>query len=270
MIVVNPSEGNRMPEPTDSASPPAGARVVVVTGAGTGIGRAVARAFLDDDWAVVLAGRTAATLDEAAARHPLSLCIPADVTDPADVDALFAAAVERFGRVDVVFNNAGVPGPQGAVDELALADWERTLAVNATGAMLVAGAAMRTMKAQHPRGGRIINNGSIAAHRPRPRTAAYAVSKHAVTGLTRSIALDGRAHGITCGQIDIGNAATALLSDLGESGGHVQPDGSLKVEPTFDVAEAARTVLFMASLPANAVIGEVTLTAAGMPWDGRG
>ncbi|MBD3942783.1 SDR family oxidoreductase [Microbacterium sp. NEAU-LLC] len=259
-----------MPESAQSPSATAGARVAVVTGAGTGIGRAVARAFLDEGWAVVLAGRTRATLDEAAVRHPLAHCVTADVTDRDDVEALFAAAVERFGRVDVLFNNAGVPGPQGSVDELALADWERTLAVNVTGAMLVAGAAVRTMKAQRPQGGRIINNGSIAAHRPRPRTAAYAVSKHAVTGLTRSLALDGRPYGITCGQIDIGNAATALLSDLGHGGGHVQPDGSLKIEPTFDVAEAARTVVFMASLPPNAVIGEVTLTAAGMPWDGRG
>lgn len=245
-------------------------KVAVVTGAGTGIGRAVARAFLDAGWAVVLAGRTPGTLEEAAGRHPLAHGIVTDVTDPAGVDALFTAAVERFGRVDVVFNNAGVPGPQGAVDEVALDAWQHTLDVNVTGAMLVAGAAVRTMKAQRPQGGRIINNGSIAAHRPRPRTVAYAVSKHAVTGLTRAIALDGRPYGITCGQIDIGNAATALLSDLGHGGGHVQPDGSLKVEPTFDVAEAARTIVFMASLPANAVIGNVTLTAAGMPYDGRG
>ncbi|GAA5203075.1 SDR family oxidoreductase [Microbacterium jejuense] len=259
-----------MPQPAESAPPPVAARVAVVTGAGTGIGRAVARAFLDDGWAVVLTGRTAATLEEAAAQHPLSLCVRADVTVPTDVDALFTAAVERFGRVDTVFNNAGVPGPQGAVDELALDAWRHTLDVNVTGAMLVAGAAVRIMKAQSPQGGRIINNGSIAAHRPRPRTVAYAVSKHAVTGLTRAIALDGRPYGITCGQIDIGNAATALLSDLGHGGGHVQPDGSLKIEPTFDVAEAARAVVFMASLPPNAVIGSVTLTAAGMPYDGRG
>lgn len=245
-------------------------KVAVVTGAGTGIGRAVARAFLDEGWAVVLAGRTASTLDEAAAHHPLSSCVVADVSDPSAVEALFTAAVERFGRVDAVFNNAGVPGPLGAVDEIALDAWQRTLAVNVTGAMLVAAAAVRTMKAQDPQGGRIINNGSIAAHRPRPRTVAYAVSKHAVTGLTRAIALDGRPYGITCGQIDIGNAATALLADLGDGSGHVQPDGTLKVEPSFDVAEAARTVVFMASLPPNAVIGSVTLTAAGMPWDGRG
>jgi len=254
-----------MPPTADS---PVG--VAVVTGAGTGIGRAVARAFLDAGWAVVLAGRTPATLEEAAGRHPIAHSVVTDVTDPADVEALFAAAVERFGRVDVVFNNAGVPGPQGGVDEVDLPAWQHTLDVNVTGAMLVAGAAVRTMKAQRPQGGRIINNGSIAAHRPRPRTVAYAVSKHAVTGLTRAIALDGRPYGITCGQIDIGNAATRLLSDLGHGGGHVQPDGSLKVEPTFDVAEAARTVVFMASLPFDVAIGDVTLTAAGMPWDGRG
>lgn len=253
-----------MPDPDVSR------RVAVVTGAGTGIGRATARAFLDRGWATVLAGRTPETLAEAAARHPLALCVTADVTDAASVAALFDEAVTRFGRVDAVFNNAGVPGPRGAVDEIDPAEWERTLAVNVTGAMLVAAAAVRTMKAQIPGGGRIVNNGSVSAHRPRPRTVAYAVSKHAMTGLTRAIALDGRAYGITCGQIDIGNAATALLGDLGEDAGHLQPDGSRRVEPTFDVAEAARTVVFMAELPPDAVIGTVTLTAAGMPFDGRG
>ena len=245
-------------------------RTVVVTGAGTGIGRATARAFLSGGWAVALAGRTLGTLVEAGAQHPLAAPVVADVTDADSVRDLFAAVVERFGRVDVVFNNAGVPGPAGAVDEIDPAEWERTMAVNVTGAMLVAAEAVRTMKAQTPQGGRILNNGSIAAHRPRPRTVAYAVSKHAMTGLTRSIALDGRPFGITCGQIDIGNAATDLLADLGEGRGFAQPDGSIRPEPAFDVADAARAVVLMAELPATAVIGSLTITAAGMPFDGRG
>ena len=245
-------------------------RTVVVTGAGTGIGRATARAFLDAGWAVALAGRTVGTLVEAAGQHPLAVPVVTDVTDADSVRALFATVKERLGRVDVVFNNAGVPGPAGAVDEIDLREWEHTMAVNVTGAMLVAAEAVRTMKAQTPQGGRILNNGSIAAHRPRPRTVAYAVSKHAMTGLTRSIALDGRPFGITCGQIDIGNAATDLLADLGRGRGFAQPDGSIRPEPAFDVADAARAVVLMAELPANAVIGSLTMTAAGMPFDGRG
>jgi len=245
-------------------------RTVVVTGAGTGIGRATARAFLDAGWAVALAGRTVGTLVEAAGQHPLAVPVVTDVTDADSVRVLFATVKERLGRVDVVFNNAGVPGPAGAVDEIDLREWEHTMAVNVTGAMLVAAEAVRTMKAQTPQGGRILNNGSIAAHRPRPRTVAYAVSKHAMTGLTRSIALDGRPFGITCGQIDIGNAATDLLAGLGRGRGFTQPDGSIRPEPAFDVADAARAVVLMAELPANAVIGSLTMTAAGMPFDGRG
>lgn len=245
-------------------------RIVVVTGAGTGIGRATARAFLDAGWAVALAGRTLDTLVEAGMQHPLALPVVADVTDPESVRALFSLVVERFGRVDAVFNNAGIPGPAGAVDEIDLAEWQRTLDVNVTGAMLVAAEAVRTMKAQSPQGGRILNNGSIAAQRPRPRTVAYAVSKHAITGLTRAIALDGRPFGITCGQIDIGNAATDLLAGFGENHGYAQADGSVRPEPMFDVADAARTVVMMADLPANAVIGSLTITASGMPFDGRG
>lgn len=244
-------------------------RVALITGAGSGIGRATARAFLADGWRVVLAGRSEATLAEAAGGHASALPVVADVTDPQAVETMFGAALTRFGGVDTVFNNAGVAGPAGAVDEIDLAAWEQTLAVNVTGAMLVAAAAVRVMKRQ-PRGGRIINNGSIAAHRPRPGAVAYAVSKHAITGLTRSIALDGRPFGITCGQIDIGNTSTALLSELGDRAGHLQPDGSVRVEPTFSVEDAARAVVFMAGMPPEAVVGSITLTAAGMPYDGRG
>ena len=160
---------------------------------------------------------------------------PCDVTVPDDVERLFAAALEQWGRVDVLFNNAGVFGPAASVDEISLADWDATVAVNLTGSMLCAAAAVRAMKAQSPQGGRIINNGSIAAHSPRPRTVAYTVTKHAMTGLTKSIDLDGRGFGITCGQIDIGNTATELMDTIGVGSGAVQADGSSRVEPTFPV-----------------------------------
>ncbi|WP_125615983.1 SDR family oxidoreductase [Specibacter cremeus] len=244
--------------------------VAVVTGAGSGIGRAVAREFLAAGFGVALAGRREEALEETADGHPEALVVATDVTSPADVEALFAAAVARFGRVDVLFNNAGVVGPAGSVDEIAPADWDATVAVNLTGSLLCAAAAVRTMKAQSPQGGRIINNGSIAAHSPRPKSAAYTVTKHAITGLTKSIELDGRPFGISAGQIDIGNTATAIMETLGVGEGALQADGSRRVEPTFPVAEAARTVLFMAQLSASANIGSLVVTAAGMPFIGRG
>ena len=247
-----------------------GGKVLLVTGAGSGIGLAVAREALAAGYRVVLAGRREAGLLEAAQGSVRALCVPTDVCDPEQVEDLFRRAVEHFGRVDVLFNNAGMFGPTGSVDEISLADWNATLAVNLTGSMICAAAAMRVMKGQQPQGGRIINNGSISAHSPRPRSAAYTVSKHAITGLTKSIELDGRAFGISCGQIDIGNTATAIMADLGVSSGALQANGSLLVEPTFPVAEAAKTVLFMAGLPASANIGQLLVTAAGMPFVGRG
>ncbi|WP_397428197.1 SDR family oxidoreductase [Pseudarthrobacter sp. BRE9] len=245
-------------------------RVAVVTGAGSGIGREVARQMLADGYCVVLAGRREAQLKETAEGHADALVVPCDVARPDDVEGLFDTARRQWGRVDVLFNNAGVFGPAAAVDEISLEDWNATLAVNLTGSMLCAAAAVRTMKAQEPQGGRIINNGSISAHSPRPRTVAYTVTKHAMTGLTKSIELDGRAYGITCGQIDIGNTATEIMDTIGVGSGALQADGSRKVEPMFPVADAARAVLLMANMPASASVGSVVVTAAGMPFIGRG
>ena len=244
--------------------------VAVVTGAGSGIGRAVARLMLAEGYRVVLAGRREEKLLETGAGHALALTVPCDITRPDDIERLFAATLERWGRVDVLFNNAGTFGPSAAVDELSPEDWEATAAVNITGSLLCAGAAVRAMKAQMPQGGRIINNGSISAHSPRPRSVAYTVTKHAITGLTKSIELDGRGFGITCGQIDIGNAATGLMDTIGVGDGALQADGSRRVEPTFPVEDAARAVLMMAGMPAAASVGSVVITAAGMPFIGRG
>ncbi|WAJ32249.1 SDR family NAD(P)-dependent oxidoreductase [Arthrobacter sp. FX8] len=246
------------------------ARVAVVTGAGSGIGREVARQMLADGYRVVLAGRREAQLAETADGHADALVVPCDVTRRDDVERLFEAARRKWGRVDVLFNNAGVFGPAAGVDEISLEDWNATLAVNLTGSMLCAAAAVRTMKSQEPQGGRIINNGSISAHSPRPRTVAYTVTKHAMTGLTRSIELDGRGYGITCGQIDIGNTATDIMDTIGVGSGALQADGSRKVEPMFPVADAAHAVLMMANMPASASVGSVVVTAAGMPFIGRG
>ncbi|ALV47689.1 short-chain dehydrogenase [Arthrobacter alpinus] len=243
---------------------------MVVTGAGSGIGRAVAQAALAAGYSVVLAGRREAELLAVATGHPLALAVPTDVTDEDQVARLFSQAVEHFGRVDVLFNNAGTFGPAKSVDEVTLVDWNATVAVNLTGSMLCAAAAIRVMKQQQPQGGRIINNGSISAHSPRPKSAAYTVTKHAISGLTKSIELDGRAFGISCGQIDIGNTATSIMSTLDVATGALQANGELLVEPTFPVAEAARTVMFMADLPASATIGQLVITAAGMPFVGRG
>ncbi|MDJ0318895.1 SDR family oxidoreductase [Arthrobacter antibioticus] len=246
------------------------AKVLVVTGAGSGIGRAVAQAGLAAGFRVVLAGRREPELASAAGSHPQALVVQTDVCDPDQVEALFAQTVERFRRVDVLFNNAGIFGPAGSVDEISLSDWNATMVVNLTGAMLCAAAAIRTMKTQQPQGGRIINNGSISAHSPRPRSVAYTVSKHAISGLTKSIELDGRAFGISAGQIDIGNTATDIMATLDVATGALQANGTLMVEPMFPVQEAARTVLFMASLPASTNIGHLVVTAAGMPFIGRG
>ncbi|MFN0090142.1 MAG: SDR family oxidoreductase [Acidimicrobiales bacterium] len=247
-------------------------RVALVTGAGSGVGLASARALAGAGFSVVLAGRRAEPLAEAAesvrAAGAEALAVPTDVTDPDSVAALFAAAAERFGRLDLLFNNAGVGAPPVPFEELSLERWRAVVDTNLTGSFLCAQHAIRLMKAQRPAGGRIINNGSISAHTPRPSSAPYTATKHAITGLTKSLALDGRAFGITCGQIDIGNAETPMTSRMGQ--GVAQPDGSVRPEPTMDVDCAARAVVYMATLPPDANALFLTVMAAGMPFVGRG
>ncbi|GAA1347300.1 SDR family oxidoreductase [Arthrobacter roseus] len=245
-------------------------RTAVVTGAGSGIGRAVTRSFLDAGYTVFLAGRRRGPLEESAQRHPSAHIVPTDVTKPDDVQRLFRTVRNKAGLLNVLFNNAGTFGPTGAIDEISPREWEDTVAVNLTGSMLCAAAAFRLMKSQEPQGGRIINNGSISAHSPRPLSVAYTTTKHAITGLTKSIELDGRAFGITCGQIDIGNAATDMMSNIGSGSGALQADGSRRTEPTFPVEEAANAVVYMAGLPTSASVGSLLITAAGMPFWGRG
>ncbi len=244
-------------------------KVALVTGAGSGVGRAVAVGLAADEFSVVLAGRRLDALQETAALIATeSLVQPTDIVDADSVDALFTAIEARFGRLDLLFNNAGVGAPAVPMDELSLDDWRRVVDTNLTGSFICAQRAMTMMKRNSPPGGRIINNGSISAHTPRPHSAPYTATKHAITGLTKSIALDGRDHGITCGQIDIGNAATPMTSRMAE--GVLQPDGSLRAEPRMDVYDAARAVRYMASLPPEANVLFMTVMAAGMPFAGRG
>jgi NAD(P)-dependent dehydrogenase (short-subunit alcohol dehydrogenase family) len=243
-------------------------RIAVVTGAGSGIGRHVARALLGAGYRVALVGRRAETLRETADGSGAALVVPADVGSAEAVAGLFAEVRRAWGRVDLLFNNAGTFGPAGAADEISVEDWRRTVDTNLTGAFLCAREAVRLMKEQRPRGGRIINNGSISAHSPRPGSVAYTATKHAITGLTKSLSLDGRAYDIACGQIDIGNAATEMTAGIAE--GARQADGRLVPEPTFDVEEVARAVLYMASLPLEANVQFMTLAATKMPFIGRG
>jgi NAD(P)-dependent dehydrogenase (short-subunit alcohol dehydrogenase family) len=247
-------------------------RVVLVTGAGSGIGRAVALAFLREGSRVVLAGRRKERLEGTAAAAggagALALVVPSDVSDPDSVRALFAKTKDAYGRLDVLFNNAGRSGPGVALEDLSYEDWRAVVDANLTSAFLCTQQAFRIMKEQQPRGGRIINNGSISAHAPRPNSAPYTASKHAMTGLTRSTSLDGRKYDIACGQIDIGNAATELSAPMAE--GVPQADGRIAVEPRIDVEHVARAVLYMASLPLDANVQFLTILATKMPFVGRG
>jgi NAD(P)-dependent dehydrogenase (short-subunit alcohol dehydrogenase family) len=240
--------------------------IAVVTGAGSGIGRAAAQALLQAGWSVVAAGRRQAPLQETLGSSD-GLAVPTDVTAPASVAALFAATLQRYGRVDLLFNNAGM-GLSVPVTEVEYDDWKRVVDTNLTGSFLCAQAAFRAMAAQEPRGGRIINNGSLSAYVPRPFGIAYNATKHAVTGLTKSLSLEGRAHDIACGQIDIGNASTDMTQRM--SGGVPQANGALLAEPTMDVAHVGRAVAHMASLPLDANVQFMTVMATKMPFIGRG
>lgn len=245
--------------------------VAIVTGAGSGIGRAAALALAARGWSVVLAGRRVEALAQslALAPDPEGLRIqPADVADRDQVEALFDSAVAEFGRVDLLFNNAGTGAPPVPLEDLALDDWRRVVDVNLTGAFLCLQAAFRRMKSQTPQGGRIINNGSISAQVPRPRSVAYTATKHAITGLTRQASLDGRAYNIACGQIDIGNAATDMTARM--SRGVLQANGEVAPEPTMDVAAVAEAVAYMAGLPLEANVQFMTVMATAMPFIGRG
>ncbi|WP_254407332.1 SDR family oxidoreductase [Streptomyces sp. GMY02] len=260
--------------PTTSGSSARTVRTAVVTGAGSGIGRAVSLALAGAGWTVVLAGRRTETLTETAAAMSVeaqvqALPVRTDVSQPDDVTRLFATVNERYGRLDLLFNNAGTFGPGGtALEDLPLSAWQKVVDTNLTGAFLCAQAAFRLMKAQNPQGGRIINNGSISAHTPRPDSVAYTATKHALTGLTKSLSLDGRPYRIACGQIDIGNAATDMTARMRQ--GVKQANGELAVEPVMDVADVARTVLHMAELPLEANIQFATVLATTMPYVGRG
>ena len=246
--------------------------VALVTGATAGVGRACAIAFLKAGYRTVLAGRRSERLHETATMSGAdpqdALCVTCDVSDPAAVDKLFQDLKERFGRLDVVFNNAGTNVLGKPVGDLSFDDWRSVMSVNLDGAFLIARAAFVQMRAQDPQGGRIINNGSISAHVPRPGSAAYTASKHAITGLTRSISLDGRACNIACGQIDIGNAASDMTARMPD--GVPQPDGSVRAEPVMDAAHVASSVLHMAALPLDANVQFMTVMATNMPYIGRG
>jgi NAD(P)-dependent dehydrogenase (short-subunit alcohol dehydrogenase family) len=247
-------------------------RIALVTGAGSGIGRAIALALLRAGYGVALAGRRLDALQETASQAGAdgerALAVSADVSDPASVQALFAQTKARFGRLDLLFNNAGIFAPQVSLEELDFAQWQSAVAINLTGAFLCTQEAFRIMKAQQPRGGRIINNGSISAHAPRPFSVSYTATKHAITGLTKSTSLDGRRYDIACGQIDIGNASTDMTTRMKK--GTLQADGSVQVEPTMAVEHVANAVLYMDSLPLDANVQFMTLMATKMPFVGRG
>lgn len=241
---------------------------IIITGAGRGIGAATARTFLDAGYKVGLIGRNAETLERAANGHENALVLPCDVGVPEQVEATFAKALDSWGRLDVLFNNAGRGSPPASVDDTSVEDWLDVVRINLTGSFLCARAAFGIMRNQSPQGGRLINNGSISAHAPRPGSAPYTSTKHAITGLTKSLSLDGRAYDIVCGQIDIGNALTEMVEPM--KNGIIQPDGSIKVEATMDVEHVARSVLHMAELPLDANVQFMTVMAPKMPFIGRG
>ncbi len=246
-------------------------RVALVTGAGTGIGKAAALALMKEGYSVVFAGRRAELLEKAVAESGApdrALAVPADVGDPDSVRALFAKAKERFGRLDVLFNNAGMGAPAMPMEDLPFDKWQAVVSANLTGTFLCCQEAVRIMKAQQPRGGRIINNGSISAHAPRPMSIAYTATKHAVTGMTKTISLDGRKDDIACCQIDIGNAATEMTDRMTK--GVMQADGEMAVEPRMDVKHVASAIVYMASLPLDTNVQFMTIMATKMPFVGRG
>lgn len=247
-------------------------KVAVVTGAGSGIGRAAALALLRDGFKVALAGRRAEALEETQKRTgdlaENTRAVPTDVSDPASVRALFAATKEAFGRLDFLFNNAGAGAPAVPMEDLTYEQWMAVVNVNLTGSFLCAQEAIKIMKAQDPRGGRIVNNGSISAHAPRPNSVPYTATKHAITGLTKCISLDGRAHDIACGQIDIGNAATEMTERM--KAGVPQANGSTMVEPRMDVEDVGHAIAFMAGLPLDSNVQTMTIMATKMPFVGRG
>ena len=247
-------------------------KIAIVTGAGTGIGKAVALALLKEGYSVALAGRRAEPLEKAiadsAAGAARTLAVPTDVGNPESVRLLFAKTKQKFGRLDLLFNNAGIAAPGKPLEDLTFEQWKAVVDTNLTGAFLCTQEAFRIMKSQDPRGGRIINNGSISAHAPRPNSAPYTSTKHAITGLTKSTSLDGRKYDIACGQIDIGNALTQLAAKFAK--GVPQANGSIAVEPLMDVAHVASTVVHMAGLPLEANVQFVTVMATKMPFVGRG
>jgi NAD(P)-dependent dehydrogenase (short-subunit alcohol dehydrogenase family) len=247
-------------------------KIAMVTGAGSGIGRATALALLREGYSVVLTGRRPEALEQTAAETgpdgSRALVVPADVSDPSSVASLFERSKSAFGRLDLLFNNAGTGAPSVPLEDLTVEQWRRVVDVNLTGAFLCTQAAFRLMKEQEPRGGRIINNGSISAHAPRPNSVPYTSTKHAITGLTKSTALDGRKYDIACGQIDVGNAETEMTVRMKE--GVIQANGDVRIEPTMDVEHVANAVVYMADLPLNANVLFMTVMATNMPFVGRG
>ena len=243
-------------------------KTIIITGGGGGVGRATAHAFLDAGWRVGLVGRRAEALEETANGHENALSLPCDVTDEAQVEAAFDRAAKDWGHLDAIFNNAGIGRPGASIDEIPVEEFRKVIEINLTGSFICARAAFGIMRRQDPQGGRIINNGSVSAYVPRWGSSPYTASKHAITGLTRSISLDGRPFNIACGQIDIGNALTEMAAKMTE--GVPQADGSIAVEPVMDVVQVASSVLHMASLPLDANVQFMTVMATNMPYIGRG